>query len=126
MTSQWETRMERRKPAGLHWQRRVPEPLQTIIKIAAMVAIAAAPLMVLTSLFPRPLVLPVLCLVAIAGAGTAALFAWTRGKVHDRQRIIAWDVAGALAFIACAAAIMSNPEQVAVLTSTVTIVSDLS
>ena len=67
----------------------MPAPLQSQISLAAMVTIAAAPLLLLTSLVPRPLVLPALCLVVIAGG---------------------------LAFIACACAILSNPRDVIALT----------
>lgn len=91
-----------------------------------MVAIAAAPLFVLASVVPRPLVLPMVCLVAVAGALVVSLVAWRRGAVRRTQHVTAWDVAGALAFIACAAAIMSDPNQVAALTSTATTVAGIA
>jgi len=94
----------------------MPEPLQSQIVLAAMVAVAAIPLLVLASIVPRPLVLPTLCLVAIAGAGVAALVAWSRGVDIDSPKVTAWDAAGALTFIACASAILSNPEHVIPLT----------
>jgi hypothetical protein len=94
----------------------MPEPLQSQIILAAMVTIAATPLLLLASLVPRPLVLPTLCLIAIAGAGIAAFAAWSRGVRLESPNVTAWDVAGALAFIACASAILSNPEQVISLT----------
>jgi hypothetical protein len=108
--------MQRRKPAGHHPRWRMPEPWQSQINLAAMVAIAAIPLLLLAWLLPRPLVLPALCLVAIAGAGIAALVAWSRGVNVDSRNVTAWDVAGALTFIACASAILSNPEHVIALT----------
>lgn len=106
--------------------RRISQPLQDQIRLAAMVAIAATPLSVLASVVPRPLVLPVLCLVAIAGALVASLIAWRRGVVRNAQHVTARDVAGVLAFIACAAAIMGDPNQVAALTTTTTTVADLA
>lgn len=108
--------MQRRKPAGHHPRWRTPEPLQSQINLAAMVASAAIPLLLLASLVPRPLVLPTLCLVAIAGAGMAALIAWSRGVNMDSQNLTAWDIAGGLTFIACASAILSNPKDVIALT----------
>jgi hypothetical protein len=102
--------MQRRKPADVYPQWRMPEPLNIQVKLAAMAAAAALPLLLLASLLPRPLVLPTLCLVAIAGAGIASLVAWRRGVAGASQNVTTWDVAGALAFIGCAAAIMSNPE----------------
>ena len=107
-------------------RRRLSQPVQDQIKLAAMVAIAAAPLFVLASVVPRPLVLPAVCLIAVAGAGIASLVAWRHSVVRNAQRVTAWDVAGALAFIACAAAIMSDPNQVASLTATTTTVAELS
>jgi hypothetical protein len=112
----WKCRMQRRKQARVHPQWRIPEPLHSQMKLAAMAAVTALPLVLLASLLPRPLVLPTLCLIAIAGAGVAAWVAWRRGTIFDSQTVNAWDVTGALAFIACASAILSNPEQVIALT----------
>jgi uncharacterized membrane protein YfcA len=103
--------MQRRKPAGIYPQRWIPEPLQIQIRLAAMAAVALLPLLLLASLLPRPLVLPVLCLIAIAGAAVAAFVAWRRGNAQESSSVTAWDVAGALTFVGCAAAILSNPEQ---------------
>ena len=77
-----------------------------------MVATAAAPLLLLAAVLPRPLVLPALCLIAIAAACAAALFAWRTGAAESGPRITAWDVAGGLVFIGFAAGILSNPEHV--------------
>ncbi len=108
--------MQRRKPAGIYPHWRIPEPLHIQIKLAAMAAAAALPLLLLASLVPRPLVLPALCLIAIAGAGIMSFVAWKRGADCKSQHVTAWDVAGALAFVACASAILSNPEHVISLT----------
>jgi hypothetical protein len=110
--------MQRRKPARVYPQWRIPEPLHVPIKLAAMTAIAALPLLLLVSLVPRPLVLPTLCLIAIGGAGIVALAAWCRDTVRESQHVTAWDVAGALAFVACASAILSNPEHLIYLADT--------
>jgi hypothetical protein len=47
--------------------------------------------------------------IAIAGAALVSLYAWQRGHVRDPKRVTAWDLAGALAFAACAAAILADP-----------------
>jgi hypothetical protein len=112
--------MRRRKPAGIHPHWRIPEPLHIHIRLAAMAASVALPLLLLASLLPRPLVLPVLCLVAIAGAAVVSFVAWRRGPAREAQHVTAWDVAGALALVACAAAILSGPEHVAQLAGPVT------
>jgi hypothetical protein len=112
--------MERRKPAGAHPQWRIPEPLQTHLSIAAMIAIAAVPLMLVAPLVPRPLVLPVVCLIAVTGAAITSFVAWSCSIRDDAQRVTAWDAAGALAFIACAAAMLGDPEHVVHFTDSAT------
>ncbi|MPZ37481.1 MAG: hypothetical protein GEU95_05360 [Rhizobiales bacterium] len=77
-----------------------------------MAAIAAAPLLLLATVLPRPLVLPTLCLVAIAAAGVVSLIAWRNGAPRQAQHVTAWDIAGALAFIGFAAGMLSSPENV--------------
>ena len=114
--------MQRRKPAGIHPQWRIPEPLLSDLNIVAMVATAAMPLL-LAWLLPRPLVLPTLCLIAIAGAGVAAFAAWKFNSPDDAEHVTAWDVSGALAFIACAAAMLSQPEHLIHLADNVTTAS---
>ena len=109
--------MQHRKPVGIEPRWRIPEPPASLITAAAMVGTAAIPLYLLTSLVPRELVLPVLCLIAIAGTALVSLLAWRRGVRRDSQRVTLWDVAGALAFVACASAILSNPQQLASLTT---------
>lgn len=104
--------MHRRKPVWVYPQGWVPPLVAAQFKLAAMVATAALPFFVLTLLLPKPLVLPVLSLVAIAGAAVVSIVAWRRNTVRDAQHVTAWDVAGALALIGCAAAMLSKPDQV--------------
>jgi hypothetical protein len=112
--------MQRRNPAGVHSQWRVPEPWQAHLKLAAMVVVTAMTLMVLAWLLPHSLVLPAFCLLATVGAAATALFAWTSGAEHDAEHVTAWDVAGAFALIAVAAGLLSNPEHVLHLTDNAT------
>jgi hypothetical protein len=60
---------------------------------------------------PRQLVLPVVCLAALAMAAAAAFIAWRSGALDQRHPTY-WDIAGALAFIGMSAAILSEPDQV--------------
>jgi hypothetical protein len=81
---------------------------------ATLVALALAtamPLSLLAWTLPRALLLPVLCLVAVTAAAIAALFAWHRDAKRQSEQVTAWDVAGALVLIGCAAAMLSNSEQ---------------
>jgi hypothetical protein len=112
MLSRMGAAMQPRKPADFHPRWRLPEPPPALLTATAMIATAALPLYVLTSAVPRDLVLPVLCLIAVAGAAIASFVAWWRGSVRRPDRVTDWDIAGALAFVACAAAILSDPLQV--------------
>jgi hypothetical protein len=103
--------MRRHKTAGVSAYRQLRALLQPHLALAGMTAIAALPLFLLASLLPRPLVLPVLCLIAIGSAAIVACIAWSRNSARDSQHVTAWDVAGALAFIGFAAAMLSDPEQ---------------
>jgi thiol:disulfide interchange protein len=70
------------------------------------------PLVSTLSSIPYSLWLPLLSIVALAAAVLIALFAWLFG-VKRTRRVNAWDVAAALAFIGCAAAILGEIEHVA-------------
>ena len=60
---------------------------------------------------PRLLVLPTICLSALATACVIGLVAW-RARALTTRSPSYWDVAGALAFIGMCAAILSEPDQV--------------
>jgi hypothetical protein len=80
--------------------------------LAVLTALAAMPIVLLIPFAPRPLVLPILSLAAIAVAGLAALVAWVFPARPGGATITAWDVAGAFALIGCGAAMLSEPENV--------------
>jgi hypothetical protein len=80
--------------------------------LAAMTLLAAAPIVLVAVFVPRPLVLPVVSLVAITAAGLAALLAWLIRAKRRGNSLTTWDVAGACALIGCAAAMLSEPENV--------------
>ena len=77
--------------------------------ITSAVAIAGIGLLA-AFVLPVALVLPVLSVALVLGAGAVALYAWAR-PARD-QAITPWDVSGALAFLGIAAALLSDPEQV--------------
>lgn len=86
--------------------------LKTQVALVALVATAAVPLLLLITLLPRPSVLPVLCLLALAGAGLVAAYAWFSSAQRHSDRVTPWDIAGALALIGFAAGAVSEPDQV--------------
>ena len=75
-------------------------------------ALTVPPALLLFALLPPSLLLPVLSLAAMAGAVVAALLGWVRREPWHGERITAWDMAGAFAFVGCAAAMFSQPENV--------------
>jgi hypothetical protein len=81
-------------------------------RLAALTGLAAAPIVLVAAFVPRPLVLPVLSLAAVAAAALVALFAWVARARRRGDTITAWDIAGAFALIGCAAAMFSEPENV--------------
>lgn len=79
---------------------------------AALVAAVAGALIVLLSLVPGSLVLPLLSVLFIGLSGLVALAAWWTGCKWFSAGITPWDVSGAFALIGCAAAILGEPENV--------------
>jgi hypothetical protein len=75
-------------------------------------AVTVPPALLLFVLTPGPLLLPVLSIATMAVAALAALFGWLRREPWQVERITAWDIAGALALIGCAAGMLSQPENV--------------
>jgi hypothetical protein len=86
--------------------------LKPHVKLGGLTLLAATPLAVVAMLVPQPLVLPVVSLAAIAAGGLAALIAWLIRAKRRGNTITSWDVAGACVLIGCAAAMLSDPENV--------------
>src|SRR5262245_33334602 len=106
--------MERWKHTQLRhsvWQQRLAF-VSTQLTLAALAAATVAPLALIISLVPRPQVLPMLCLVALAAAELVALVAWWCGAKRDGDGVTSWDIAGALALIGFAAGMLSEPSAV--------------
>jgi hypothetical protein len=70
------------------------------------------PLLLLASFVPRPLVFPVLSLLALGCAVVLALAAYWRGAPRDVETITLWDLAGVAALIGFAAGMLTGPEQI--------------
>ncbi|HEY7458381.1 MAG TPA: hypothetical protein VH765_06485 [Xanthobacteraceae bacterium] len=83
------------------------------VNLALFVASSAVTATFLVSLWTLPpqLVLPSICLAAVATACVIGLTAW-RARAITARHPSYWDVAGALAFIGMCAAILSEPDQV--------------
>ena len=81
------------------------------LPVIAAGAVLAAASLISFWLMPPQLMLPTVCLAALAAACAIGLLAW-RGRARALRRPNYWDVAGALTFIAMCAAILSEPDQV--------------
>lgn len=70
------------------------------------------PVFLLAWAVPSPLVLPAVSLGFFAIAAAAAATAWVGRAKRTDLRVTTWDVAGAFVLIGCAAAMLSQPENV--------------
>jgi hypothetical protein len=100
-----------------HWQsarlyRPARAALNPVVLVASLAVAAAAPLLLLASLLPRPLVLPALSLAALACAALLSLAAYWRRSPRHVEHITLWDLAGAAALIGFGAGMLTGPEQI--------------
>jgi hypothetical protein len=80
------------------------------LRLALLAALAAATLLLVLAPAPSPALLPAVSVAAIAAAGLAALCAWASRAPAAGAHVTLWDLAGALAFLGCAAGMLSQPE----------------
>jgi hypothetical protein len=66
-------------------------------------------------LLDSQLVLPALSILFFSDAMITALLAWAKSGNATLENLTLWDVAGALTMMCCAAAILGEPDQVALL-----------
>ncbi len=81
-----------------------------ITETAAASLVTATAIAVASTVLPPPLLLPAFSMTAVAGACAVGIYAWLRNSETRRDHLSSWDVAGGLAFVGFAAALMSNPE----------------
>jgi len=98
----------RRTPRGI--SERGFAALSPHLTLSVMALLAAAPLLLIASLVPPAATLPAISLAAITVAGVAAGVAWWRKANRHGASVTLWDVAGAFVLIGCAAAMMTDPE----------------
>lgn len=104
--------MADRRTLHRSWPHDLAAGLLPHLRLVGLVFLAAAPLVVVAALVPRPLFLPSLTLAAVAAAAAAAVAAWWFGSRRHGNTVTLWDIAGAFALIGCAAAMLSEPETV--------------
>ena len=89
-------------------QAQVPAPA---LVVGGPLALAIAVFLFISGMAPHAALLPVVSAAAIAAAAPTALFALAMRERQAGSPTLL-DVAGALALIGCAAAILSNPEAI--------------
>ena len=81
--------------------------------LALLSMLIAAPALLMIHLLESELVLPALSILLFSGAMIAAVLARTDSENVTLENVTLWDVAGAFTMMGCAAAIFSEPDQVA-------------
>jgi len=91
---------------------------QDVVALARPHTIFAIPMLVVgafaavVALAPAPLILPIISIICLATAAAVALAAWQTRARRQSESVTLWDVAGAMAFVGFAAAMLSKPENV--------------
>lgn len=85
--------------------------------LALLSLLIAAPALSMIHLLESELVLPALSILLFSGAMIAALLARTDSETVTLENVTLWDIAGAFTMMGCAAAIFSEPDQVALFSS---------
>jgi hypothetical protein len=85
-------------------------PTSLAVLLAILSGILATPLILLLAYAPRPLVLPLFGMAALAIAAVFACLARWQAVDWLAGHVTMWDIAGALAFIGFAAVLLSEPE----------------
>jgi hypothetical protein len=98
----------------VHPERRPPLPIRrwhgVAIALAGAVTAAAAALTAALLLLPPALVFPVTGCALVLAAGSFALIAWA-SPPEIGNRLVFWDVAGAMTVLGLCAALIGEPEQ---------------
>lgn len=81
--------------------------------LALLSMLIAAPALLMIHLLESELVLPALSILLFSDAMIAALLARTDSENVTLENVTLWDIAGAFTMMGCAAAIFSEPDQVA-------------
>jgi hypothetical protein len=93
------------------WKKRNAPSWKSFGILALLSVLIAAPALQMIRLLEPGLVLPALSILLFSDAAIAAVLA--RRNSENVENITLWDIAGAFTMMGCAAAIFSEPDQVA-------------
>ncbi len=95
------------------WIKRKAPSLESRGILLFLSILIAVPAFLIVHLLGPGLFLPAFSLLFFLDAGIAALMAHSIHAPRDSENITLWDIAGAFTLLGCAAAIFSEPDQVA-------------
>ncbi len=98
-----------------NWTNRNAPWRESICTCAVLSILVAAPALLMINFLDPQLVLLGLSILLFSDAMIAALLAWAKSGNATLENVTLWDVAGALTMMGCAAAILGEPDQVALL-----------
>ena len=88
-------------------------PSAASLSVLTLSVLVAVPTLLIVRLLDPALLLPVLSIVLFVGAAVAVVVArWVHAE-RNSGYVTLWDIAGAFTLMGCAAAIFSEPDQVA-------------
>lgn len=82
---------------------------------AVLSILVAAPAFLMINFLDAQLVLPALSILLFSDAMVMALLAWVKSENEPLENVTLWELAGAFTMMGCAAAILGEPDQVALL-----------
>jgi len=94
--------------SNARWTKRNAASRESVCILALLSVLIAAPAFLIIRLLEPELVLPALSLLLFSDAAIAAIVAR-----RNSENVMLWDIAGAFTMMGCAAAIFSEPDQVA-------------
>ena len=94
--------------SNARWTKRNAASRELFCILALLSVLIAAPAFLIIRLLEPELVLPALSILLFSDAAIAAIVAR-----RNSENVILWDIAGAFTMMGCAAAIFSEPDQVA-------------
>jgi hypothetical protein len=97
------------------WTNRNSPWRDTFCIFALLSILVAAPAFLMIHFLDPQLVLPALSILLFSDAMITALLARAKSENVTSENVTLWDIAGALTMLGCAAAILGEPDQVALL-----------
>jgi hypothetical protein len=94
--------------SNARWTKRKAASRESFCILALLSVLIAAPAFLIIRLLEPELVLPALSILFFSDAAIAAIVAR-----RNSENVMLWDIAGAFTMMGCAAAIFSEPDQVA-------------